>query len=579
MSAESPLIVENLSFRYRDRQATAIRGISFEARAGEILLIAGASGCGKTTLVRCINGLIPRSYKGEKTGRVLLYGEDTADWSLAKISQKVGTVLQDPERQILGTKVLNEVAFGLENLSLPRAEIIQRADEALDYLKISPLRGRETFHLSGGEKQKVALAGVLAMRPSILLLDEPLASLDPASAQDTLDMVRRLADEGMTVLMVEHRVEDVLGIRPDRVMFMTEGDVRYLGLLDGLGEVVNYHEVKLPAEVIMLRAKADPPPVALNILPGASTALSASASTALSTSASTALSTSASITLSAGVSTMLDVTAAGPGSGKEPIVRFEDVAFDYEAGTEVLHGINLDIKRGDVIAVLGPNGAGKTTFVKHAIGLLKPKSGRVLVNGRDTREASVAQIASTLGYVFQSPSHMLFAPTVHEELAFGPKNLKHPEDQIEKEVKEALQIVNLSDKEKDPPLALSFGQQKRVSIAAILAMRSRILVMDEPTAGQDYFNYINFMDSILQMPGFEAILFITHDIDLAVIYANRVLLMADGRLVADGSPQEVLRDLERIKACRLVPTSLLEANLRKYPQTQQFLRAEALAHV
>jgi energy-coupling factor transport system ATP-binding protein len=539
MTAELPLIVENLSFRYRDRQGTAIRNISFEAHAGEILLIAGASGCGKTTLVRCINGLIPRSYKGEKTGRVLLYGQDTADWSLAKISQKVGTVLQDPERQILGTKVLNEVAFGLENLGFSRPEIIQRADEALVYLKISPLRGRETFHLSGGEKQKVALAGVLAMRPSILLLDEPLASLDPASAQDTLDMVRLLADEGMTVLMVEHRVEDVLGIQPDRVMFMAEGDVRYLGPLDGLGEVVNYHEVKLPAEVIMLRAKADPAPAALNILPGVS----------------------------------------GPGSVQEPIVRFESVAFDYEAGTEVLHGINLEIKRGDVIAILGPNGAGKTTFVKHAIGLLKPKSGRVLVDGRDTKEASVAQIASTLGYVFQSPSHMLFAPTVHEELAFGPKNLKHPKDQIEKEVKEALHIVNLTDNEKDPPLALSFGQQKRVSIAAILAMRSRILVMDEPTAGQDYFNYINFMDAILQMPGFEAILFITHDIDLAVIYANRVLLMADGGLVADGSPMEVLSDFERIKACRLVPTSLLAVNLRKYPQTHQFLRAEALAHI
>jgi len=243
-----------------------------------------------------------------------------------------------------------------------------------------------------------------------------------------------------------------------------------------------------------------------------------------------------------------------------------------------LHGINLDIKRGDVIAVLGPNGAGKTTFVKHAIGLLKPKAGRVLVDGRDTHEASVAQIASTLGYVFQSPSHMLFAPTVGEELAFGPKNLGHPVENIGKEVKEALQIVNLVDKEKDPPLALSFGQQKRVSIAAILAMRSRILVMDEPTAGQDYQNYMSFMDAILQLPGFEAILFITHDVDLAVIYANRVLLVADGKVVADGSPHEVLADRARLEACRLVPTSLLAENLKAWPRTHSFLRAEALAH-
>jgi energy-coupling factor transport system ATP-binding protein len=174
---------------------------------------------------------------------------------------------------------------------------------------------------------------------------------------------------------------------------------------------------------------------------------------------------------------------------------------------------------------------------------------------------------------------MLFAPTVYEELSFGPRNLKHSRVEIEKEVKEALRTVNLSDKEKDPPLALSFGQQKRVSIAAILAMRSRILVMDEPTAGQDYQNYLNFMDSILQMSGFEAILFITHDVDLAVIYANRVLLLADGCLVADGPPQEVLRDFERLEACRLVPSSLLAANLERLKKTGRFLRAEALAHV
>ena len=533
------LIVDDLSFRYRDRTSAAIQHISFSAQLGEILLIAGASGCGKTTLIRAINGLIPRSYKGELSGKILIHGDDPSDWSLARISQQVGTVLQDPERQILGTKVLNEVAFGLENLGLERSEIYQRVNEALALLNIPHLKDRETFNLSGGEKQKVAVAGVLAMRPSILLLDEPLASLDPASAQDTLDTVRKLADQGMAVLMVEHRVEDVLRIHPERVMFMAEGEIRYLGEFKGLTEVVNYHEIKLPASLVMQRAAADPIPEPINILPSAQ-------------------------------------SGASPAV---PLVRFEQVSFGYEKDQTVLHGIDLNIQRGDVIAVLGPNGAGKTTFVKHAIGLLKPKAGRVLVEGRDTRDATVAQIASTLGYVFQSPSHMLFAPTVHEELAFGPINLKHPKDQIEQEVKEALITVNLVDKEQDPPLSLSFGQQKRVSIAAILAMRSRVLIMDEPTAGQDYQNYMNFMDAILQMPGFEAILFITHEVDLAVIYANRVLLIAEGRLVADGPPEEVLSDLERLEACRLVPSSLLAANLEYYPRSGRFLRAEALAHI
>ncbi len=539
MTSSLPLVVENLAFRYRDRQGAAIEDISFSAEKGELLLIAGASGCGKTTLVRAINGLIPRSYKGELAGRILVHGEETTGWPLSRISQSVGTVLQDPERQILGTRVLNEVAFGLENLGMPRQEIVERADAALAYLGISHLRDRETFNLSGGEKQKVALAGVLAMRPSILLLDEPLASLDPASALETLAMVRQLADEGMTVLMVEHRVEDVLNIRPDRVMFMAGGRVRYLGDVNGLIKVVNYHEIKLPAQMIIERAAQDPFPAAANVFS----------------------------------------EGAGRGSGGDPLVRFEDVAFGYEKGSDVLKGISLDIRRGDVIAILGPNGAGKTTFVKHAIGLLKPKSGRVLVNGRDTHQTSVAEIAGTLGYVFQSPSHMLFAQTVFEELAFGPRNLGHPKAQTEKEVKEALDIVNLADKEKDPPLALSFGQQKRVSIAAILAMRSRILVMDEPTAGQDYQNYMSFMDSILRLPNFEAILFITHDVDLATIYANRVILVANGRVEADGRPQEVLRDFDLLKACRLVPTSLLQANLDYLPKTGRFMRAEALAHV
>ncbi len=540
--AEAPVLtIRNLNFRYRDRQEPSLKGVNLDLDAGELLLVAGASGCGKTTLIRCINGLVPRSYKGEINGEVLIRGNPTTSLSLARISQLVGTVLQDPERQILSSRVLNEVAFGLENLNLPRDEILQRTQTALSTLGISALRDRETFSLSGGEKQKVALAGVLAMRPSLLLLDEPLASLDPASAQETLALVRRLVDEGMAVMVVEHRVEDVLRFRPDRVMYITDGEVRYLGPVEGLNKVVDYGEIKMPVPMILARAAENPAPPELKILPS--------------------------------------VPASGPDEAQKPLVCFREVSFEYEPGKPVLEDVTLDIRGGDVIAVLGPNGAGKTTLVKHAIGLLKPTAGQVLVNGKDTRQMSIAQIASVLGYVFQSPSHMLFAPTVREELAFGPRNLGHPEAEIEKDVQSAIRIVNLGGREADPPLSLSFGQQKRVSIASILSMRSRILVMDEPTAGQDYKNYMEFMDAILQLPNFESILFITHDIDLAVIYANRVLLVDDGRLVADGSPKEVLKDFDRLEASRLVPTSLLRTNLEYLPKTQRFLRAEALAHV
>jgi energy-coupling factor transport system ATP-binding protein len=243
----------------------------------------------------------------------------------------------------------------------------------------------------------------------------------------------------------------------------------------------------------------------------------------------------------------------------------------------VIRNVDLTIRQGDIVALLGSNGAGKTTLIKHAIGLLKPKEGSVLIDGQDTRELSVAEIAHTLGYVFQSPSHMLYAPTVREELAFGPENLGYDDETVEVGVREAIDSLNLAGLESYAPLSLSFGQQKRLSIGAILAMRSRVLAMDEPTAGQDYGNYMAFMDSILQTPGFSSVLFITHDLDLAISYANRVVLMSDGRIVGDGAPSDVLSDFDLLRECRLVPTSLLRANLEHLPQTGRFMSAEGLA--
>ncbi|SRR5581483_11583533 len=539
--ANSPLIVENLSFRYRDRQGAAIHDISFEANPGEILLIAGASGCGKTTLLRCINGLIPRSYHGDLQGHVLVNGENVSDFSLARLAQTVGTLLQDPEKQILGAHVKSEIAFGPENLGLLAAEVNARVDEALARLGLAHLRDRDTFSLSGGEKQKVALAGLLAMRPSILLLDEPLASLDPASAHEALAAFRRLADEGATILLVEHRVEDALASRPERVLYMKEGGIHYLGAPDGLADVVDRREVKLPAPQVIKQVRSE------------------------------------------GIKIAHPVRNVAPIQA-EPLIAFEDVSFGYGDDPDVLHNINLEIHAGERVALLGPNGAGKSTLVKHAIGLIKPRQGRVMVEGRDTRHLSVAQVARTLGYCFQSPTHMLFAPTVREELEFGPKNLGFKPPELNDSVNASVLTVNLRGLENDPPLALSFGQQKRVTIACVLAMRSRILALDEPTAGQDYGNYMSFMDGIMGLndstpsaSNFDAILFITHDLDLAVIYASRVILLSDGHVAADGPPEAVLNDRNLLERCRIVPTTLLEENLRLLPKTGAFLRAEALA--
>jgi energy-coupling factor transport system ATP-binding protein len=279
--------------------------------------------------------------------------------------------------------------------------------------------------------------------------------------------------------------------------------------------------------------------------------------------------------------------AEGP-EGGDPLVIFENVDFRYSDETPyVLQGVNLEIRRGDLIAVLGPNGSGKSTLVKHAIGLLKPVNGRVLIEGSDTRSMSVAQIARTLGYVFQSPTHMLFAPTVREELEFGPQNLDFKKELIQKTVAESVSTANLNGLEEYPPLGLSFGQQKRTSIAAILAMQSKIMIMDEPTAGQDYANYTHFMDAMcrpsadgsrsLVASNFAATLFITHDIDLAVTYANRVLLLGDRHIVADGRPQDVLSDFDLLTHYRVRPTSLLRLNLDLLSRTGQFLTASELA--
>lgn len=539
-----PLIIENLTFKYRTRPELALENISLKVNPGELLLIAGSSGCGKTTLARCINGLIPRSYRGERSGQVLLHGREVADMQISEIAQVVGTLLQDPERQIVASNVFNEIAFGPENLGLPRAEIINRVDQAISRLNLEYLRERETFNLSGGEKQKVALAGVLTMNPSILLLDEPLASLDPASAHEALEVFRSLADEGKTVILVEHRVEDAIDARPDRLLYMEDGKIKYLGPIRDLPPEIDHTKVKLPAPWVVQRVKA------------------------------------------------LDKVPAVPpkpeaGERGEPLVVFENVDFRYdEEYPLVLQNVNLKIYPGDLIAVLGPNGAGKSTLVKHAIGLLKPTAGRVLVEGEDTRKMSVAQIARTLGYVFQSPTHMLYAPTVREELEFGPKNLEFDPTSIPQYVNESLSTVNLKGFDEYPPLGLSFGQQKRTTIAAVLAMRSKILIMDEPTAGQDFANYTRFMKALcdtsdnaqsILTANFAATIFITHDLDLAVTYANRVLLFGDKHIIADGKPQDVLKDDQLLRRYRVRPTSLLRLNLDLLPRTGRFLPAESLA--
>jgi energy-coupling factor transport system ATP-binding protein len=537
-----PLVeVDGLTFRYRRATEPAIRDVSLTIAPGEVLLVAGPSGCGKSTLIRAINGLIPHAYRGDLAGDVRVAGRRVADTPLRESAIVVGTVLQDPARQIVGATVESELAFGPENLGLPREEIRARIGGVADRARIRHLLGRETSELSGGERQLLAMAGILMMRPQVYVVDEPLANLDPATASTLLATLRELADEGHSVILVEHRVEEALEFRPDRVLYLDEGVTRYLGPVEGFLDVADPTAVKLPFSAVLAKARAG----ALADAGG------------------------------------MEADAATPESiaGEPDRLTYKDVRAGY-GDREILHGINASLRATETVAVLGPNGSGKTTLFKAAMRLIDPTSGTVLVDGAPTAGRSVADLARTFGYVFQSPSQMLFARTVREEVLYGPRNFGMAPADEDATLADALDRVGLSKEEnilERAPQTLSFGQQKRLAIAIALAIRPRTLILDEPSAGQDHRSAQRFMRAVRTIPGLESIYFVTHDVDLALTHADRILLFRDGRIVADGPPRAVAEDEHRWIECNLRPTSLMRANARTGAPGSRFLEAEPLA--
>jgi energy-coupling factor transport system ATP-binding protein len=536
-----PLVaVESITFRYRRATEPAIRDVSLTVDRGEVVLVAGPSGCGKSTLIRAINGLIPHAYPGELSGTVRVAGEATTELKLRDIARTVGTVLQDPGKQIVGATVESELAFGPENLGLERTTIRERIDVVAVQAGIEPLLGRETAALSGGERQLLAVAGILMMRPDLYVVDEPLANLDPASAARLLAILRGLVDAGGAVVIVEHRVEEALDLRPDRVLYLEDGETRYLGAVPGFLEMADPRGVKLPFDVVLKQAR---------------TGRLADARPARGRS------------------------APDLGDDWPPRLEFRDVRASI-GGKEILHGVDARMGRTEIVAVLGPNGSGKTTAFRTAMHLLPITEGTIQVDGADAAERTTADLSTVFGYVFQSPSQMLFARTVREELVFGPTNLGRDPGEYDRLIDEALRRTGLADLEdilERPPLSLSFGQQKRLALAIALALEPSTLILDEPSAGQDHQTAEAFLSEVLAMPGLESVYLITHDVDLALTHADRILLFRDGRIVADGPPDEVITDTDRWMACNLRPTSLMAANARWGDREQGFLDAETLA--
>jgi energy-coupling factor transport system ATP-binding protein len=483
----------------------------------------------------------PHAYSGDLTGSVKVDGQSTTELKLRDLARTIGTVLQDPAKQIVGATVEAELAFGPENMGVPREEMRDRIREVAEQAGIQKLLGRETSALSGGERQLLAIAGILMLRPRLFVVDEPLANLDPATAERLLALLRNLADEGSAIVIVEHRVEECLDLRPDRVLYLEAGSTRYSGEVKGFLGVADPESVKLPFDVVLDRVAAGSPDE---------------------------------VQTPTTMAERRETPADEP-----PRLEFRGVTAAL-AEHEILHGVDARFGPRETVAVLGPNGSGKTTMFRTAMRLLPVTGGAVLVDGASIADKRTADLVETFGYVFQSPSQMLFNRTVVDELLFGPRMLGHDEATFDDLVDDVLRRTSLADLEgirERPPLAMSFGQQKRLALAIALALRPTTLILDEPSAGQDHRTAHLFMREVAAIPGLESLYFVTHDVDLALTHADRILLFRDGRVIADGSPMEVIADTTRWRACDLRVTSLMEANTRYGSAEGKYLDADTLA--
>lgn len=509
--------VQNLTYYYPETETPALKNINLRLEEGELVLVVGGSGSGKSSLVRALAGLIPDFYGGKIGGKIYFQGRDLRSWDRRRLRSQVGLVFQDPEKQLVMTTVEAEVAFGLENLGLPPPEMSRRVAEVMSYFNLSPWQKEFIGSISGGQKQKVALASVLAMQPEVLLLDEPTSQLDPVAAEEFFSLVEQLNKEmGYTVVLIEQRLERCLHLA-DRLILMERGEI----LQDGPVE-----------EVIRWQARNGYP-----FLPPVAQFFASLAHPSIP------------LTVKAGRQELrkLEVCPPGPerpGSLKgvkgPAVVEMKEVWFAYPGGKEALKGINLRINAGEFVAIMGENAAGKSTLLKHMAGLLKPGRGRVTVWGKDTRSTPIAQIAREVGYLPQNPEDYLFQDTVEEELRFTLKNFGLKDDG---RMEAVLERLNLSGCRQVNPRDLSSGERERVALAAILVARPRLLLLDEPTRGLDFRLKAELGRLLSRLTGEGVtVVTVTHDVEWVAEYAERVILMYDGRIVSEGPKAEVLSD-------------------------------------
>lgn len=531
---EAMIELKDFSFQYKAQSEPTLKNINLTIYKGEKVLIVGPSGSGKSTIGQCLNGIIPNIYKGTSSGQFLIQGKEAFDLSIYEKSHLVSTVLQDTDGQFIGLSVAEDLAFALENDMVELESMKSRVHTWAERLDLSKLLDHRPQDLSGGQKQRVSLAGVLIDESPILLFDEPLANLDPKSGQDIIDLIDQIHEEqGTTTIIIEHRLEDVLYRPIDRVILINQGQVLFNGQPDDLLRTTLLAEngIREPLYLTTLRQLGQD----ISKLPH--------------------LDKVEKLPLG-DVSVDIPTPHFEKGAEAETILELGHLNFAYREGQPILKDLSLTIPKGQRLAIVGKNGAGKSTLAKAICGFIQTE-GTYFSKGEDIKGDSVKERAERVGYVLQNPNQMISTNMIFDEVALGLRLRNVPEDQIESRVHQALKTCGLYEFRKWPISALSYGQKKRVTIASILVLGPDVLVLDEPTAGQDQRNYTEIMDFLdeLHQKG-HTIVMITHDMQLMLDYSDRAVVVMDGQVLADLTPAELLTQPEILKRANLKETSI-----------------------
>lgn len=558
MSKKPVIEFRDFSFKYKSQNEYTLHNINLTIYEGEKVLLLGPSGCGKSTLANCINGLIPFSFKGESKGSCKVAGQEVNKASIFQISEHVGTVLQDSDAQFVGLSAGEDIAFSLENECMPRIEMLPKVEQAADIVDMVDFLGHVPFDLSGGQKQKVALAGVLHNKDGkVLLFDEPLAALDPKMGNTAVELIDRIQkDQNKTVLIIEHRLEDVLYRPVDRIVLMHEGSI----LMDTTPDEL------LRSDALFENGIREP--LYITALKHAGCTFSDQEH----------LSVIDELDLDK-FAPLLKKEMEKPTCAIEPdlgdvLIEAKHVSFSYDGVHNVLDDVSFKIRQKEKIALVGKNGAGKSTMAKVLCGILRPVSGEVLFNGENYVEYSIKELGSKIGYVMQNPNQMVVKDMIYDEVALALQLNGYDEGQIRDRVFDTLKMCDLYPMRNWPVEALSYGQKKRVTIASIMALRPSIMILDEPTAGQDYKRYteiMDFLDELNREFGI-TILFITHDMHLAIEYTDRAIVFSDSKLIGDDSVFSVLSDPDIIERANLKQTSLYSLAKAANIPPKEFIR-------